>query len=353
MTRLVKRTPILFLLLMLCLVAPVTHAEGTDILFSFAGDCTLGGDESWMNYSIGTFKVMAQEQDNYAYFLEKAQPHFASDDFTIVNLEGVLADSAKGLNPSTKWNFRGATEYVDILTLGSVEAVTLGNNHTADFGKTGLASTKETLQKAGIPYALDEETFVLEKEGVKVGFIGFYGPTYRRYGKKLPALINKLKQEEGCAAVVLMYHGGTQYRVKHNKQQQEDLRYAIDAGADLVIGHHPHALQGIEVYNNRNIVYSLGNFCYGGNRKPREVEYESMVLQAKLSFDEQGVYQSQQLTIHPYHISATRPRNNYQPFPLTGEDAHKAMATIQGDTPFALNPFVEGLGAVQQEVPAR
>lgn len=353
MTGRMKKTYCLLPLLVLCLLSPMALAEGTDILFSFAGDCTLGGDESWMNYSIGTFKVMAQEQGDYAYFLEKAQPHFANDDFTIVNLEGVLADSAKGLNPNTKWNFRGATEYVNILTLGSVEAVTLGNNHTADFGKAGLASTKEVLQKANIPYALDEETFVLEKEGVKVGFIGFYGPTYRRYGKKLPELIQQLKQQEGCAAVVLMYHGGTQYKVKHNKQQEEDLRYAVDSGADLVIGHHPHALQGIEVYNNRSIVYSLGNFCYGGNRKPREVEYQSMVLQAKLSFDEGGAYQGQQLTIHPYHISATRPRNNYQPYPLSGEEARKALETIQADTPFPLNPFVEGLGAVQEFVPAR
>ncbi len=348
-----KKGSWLALVLALCLMAPLALAEGTDILFSFAGDCTLGGDESWMNYSIGTFKVMAQEQGDYAYFLEKAQPHFAKDDFTIVNLEGVLADSAKGLNPSTKWNFRGATEYVDILTLGSVEAVTLGNNHTADFGKTGLASTKETLQQAGIPFALDEETFILEKEGVKVGFIGFYGPTLRRYGSKLPGLISRLKSEEGCAAVVLMYHGGTQYRVKHNKQQKEDMRYAIDSGADLVIGHHPHALQGIEVYNNRNIVYSLGNFCYGGNRKPREVEYPSMVMQVRMRFDSAGQYLAQQLIIHPYEISATRPRNNYQPYPVTGDKALAAMETIQADTPFPLNPWVEGAGAVQNEVPAR
>ena len=344
-----KRLIVILLLVMLPFTFALAGGEETTVLLSFAGDTTLGGHEGWMDYSIGTFKVMAQEK-GYSYFLEKALPHFSQDDLTIVNLEGVLADSAKGQNKRTKWNFRGLTEYAAVLTLGSVEAVTRGNNHTADFGQKGLMSTQDTLDAAGILYSLDDKPFVFEKNGVKVGFLGFTASSYSSYRAQLPELIRDLKEKENCSAVVVQYHGGKQYRHTHNKEQTEDMRYAIDAGADLVIGHHPHVLQGMEVYRDRSIVYSLGDFCYGGNRKPREMEYPTMVLQAALQFDGNGRYLSQQLTIHPYRISATSPRNNYQPFPVTGDQADEVMSLIQNDTPFTLNRFVPGPGAVQETV---
>ncbi|NLO15661.1 MAG: CapA family protein [Clostridiales bacterium] len=336
---------------MMLLLSPLALArgEGVTMLFSFAGDTTLGGHEGWMDYSKGTFKVMAQEQ-GYGYFLKEALPHFSNDDLTMLNLEGVLADSGEGQNKNVNWNFRGTTDYAAILTLGSVEAVTLGNNHTADYGEAGLKSTKDALDAAGILYSLDDKAFIFEKDGVKVGFMGFTASSYVNYKALLPRMIADLKEKENCSAVVLQYHGGKQYRQTHNNKQTEDMRYAVDSGADLVIGHHPHVLQGMEIYQGRTIVYSLGDFCYGGNRKPRESEYPTMVLQAALTFEEGGRYQSQQLTIHPYQISATRPRNNYQPYPVFGDMAEEVLALIQKDTPFTLNPFVPGLGAVQERV---
>lgn len=322
------------------------QAETKTIRLSFAGDCTLGGDEGWMNHSIGTFKVMQKEQDSYAYFLEKCQPIFASDDFTLVNLEVVLADTARGKREGRKWNFRGTTDYVRVLTEGSVEGVTLGNNHAQDFGAPGLKSTKETLTNAGVAYCVDQEVCFYEKDGVKIAFMGFWESSFHGKLKWIRQEIPRLKTQEGCAAVVVVYHGGNEYKQKHSKEQEKDLRAAIDAGADLVVGHHPHVIQGIEVYKNRNILYSMGDFCYGGNRKPRAMEYPTYVAGVEMQFDEKG-YLAQQLTIHPFRISATAPRNNYQPYPVTGEEAQEVMKLIQNDTPFALNPYVEGRGAVQ------
>lgn len=336
-------------LLVLCLMTPASAQQPTAISLSFAGDCTLGGDESWMNYSIGTFRVMVEQQQDWGYFLQYAAEIFEQDDFTLVNLEGVLADSARGLNKTTKWNFRGATEYVNILTAGSVEGVTLGNNHSLDYGKVGLASTQATLDAAGITWAYNDTASFFEKDGIKIAFLGFWVSDFARARKGLAEQIRILKEQEGAHAVVLNYHGGQQYRQKHNKTQTEDMRFAIDAGADLVIGHHPHTLQGMEVYKERLIVYSLGNFCYGGNRKPRDLEYPSMILGAQLFFDEAG-FAGTQLTIHPYRISGTHPRNNYQPHPVTGDLAQEVLAIIQADTPFELAPFVEGQGAVQEAV---
>ncbi len=349
-----RRTLALWLLgaVLLGVIPASMEAEDYQIVqLSFAGDTTLGGHEGWMDYSIGTFKVMAQQQED-DYFLRYAREIFEKDDFTLVNLEGVLADSAKGLNKNTKWNFRGETAYTGILTAGSVEGVTLGNNHTMDFGKTGLESTKAALDAAGIGWCLDQDALIFEKDGIKIAFLSFSESAFDRQRKWLEAEIPRLRKEEGCQAVVVAYHGGRQYWPKHRESQTEDMRFAVDCGADLVIGHHPHVLQGMEVYKDRLIVYSLGNFCYGGNRKPRGIEYPTMVLGCGMRFDENG-FAGVQATIHPFLISGTTPRNNYQPIPAAGADARTVMDMLQEDTRFTMNPYVEGMGAVQDAVMAR
>lgn len=347
------RKSILALALLVSLLlsaTPISAQDGTKTLrLTFAGDFTLGGHEGWMNYSVGTFKVMAEEQNDYSYFLRHAQALFAHDDFTFVNLEGVLSDSAKGRSKTTKWQFRGAAEYVKVLTMGSVEGVTLGNNHSRDFGKIGLQSTQDVLDAAGVQWCVDEKAAFFEKDGVKIALLGFWSADFGRLKGWLKTEIPRLKAEEGCDAVVVNYHGGRQYWNKHRQSQTDDMRYAIDCGADLVIGHHPHVLQGMEIYKERMIVYSLGNFAYGGNRKPRAVEFPTMVLGAEMYFGEAG-FSGVRLTVHPFRISGTAPRNNYQPYPVTGEQAREVMDILQADTPFALQPFTERKGAVQEPV---
>jgi len=351
-----RASPRKFVLLCLCwllmasfVLTAAAQAQSTPVTtikLSFAGDCTLGGDERWMNYSLGTFKAMRAQVDNDAYFFEKCQKIFAQDDLTLVNLEGVLSDSNRGLVKGKKWNFRGLTDSVNILKLGSVEAVTLGNNHSGDYGRFGLDATRQALRDAGIQYCLDEESFIYEKEGVRIAFLGFWETAFRAKRAWLKQEIARLKTEEGCQAVVILYHGGSQYQQKHNKAQTEDAHYAIDIGADLFIGYHPHVLQGIEIYKNRHIIYSLGDFCYGGNRKPRAIEYPGMVTSFELRF-EKGEYLGQQLTIHPFRISATAPRNNFQPYPVLGGEADEVMRLLQNDTAHTLAAFVPGLGAQQ------
>lgn len=347
-------------LLSLCLLAlmlvpapgAMAAAEAATIRLSFAGDCTLGGHEGWMNYSRGTFKVMAQQQNDYGYFLRYAKTIFERDDLSLVNLEGVLSDSSAGRDRSKKWQFRGESAYVEVLSLGGVDMVTLGNNHSSDFGKAGLEATRAALDAAGILWCHSKRVSFFEKEGIKLAFLGFGEDDFRRNRAWIAQEIPRLKREEGVHAVILNYHGGKQYVQRHNQSQQEAMHFAIDCGADLVVGHHPHVLQGLETYKNRSIIYSLGNFCYGGNRKPRAVEYPTMILGASLRF-EGGVYAGQQLTLHPYRISGTKPQNNYQPLPATPEQALAAMAIVQADTPFILAPFVAGEGAAQPYLPAQ
>jgi len=329
----------------LCLIGLPASAQ-TVITLSFVGDCTLGGDESWMHMRHTFMRTVAEQ--GMAYPFAKVRHLLEADDLTVANLEGVLQDTSAGRQRDRRYNFRGPTAYTQILTLGSVEAVNLGNNHSGDFGKQGLLSTKAALTAAGIGFFIDEDVFLFEKDGVQIALMGFLARSYIAQKDTLPETIARLRAE-GCQAVIVSLHAGRQYVSQHNSQQTELARHAIDSGADLVVGHHPHVVQGIELYKQRLILYSLGNFAYGGNRQPRTIEFPSVIAQVAMAFDEGG-YVSQTLTLHPVHISGTRPRNNYQPHPVLGAEAQAVIDQIQGDTPFPLNPFVEGLGAAQQTV---
>ena len=120
---------------------------------------------------------------------------------------------------------------------------------------------------------------------------------------------------------------------------------------DSLVGTHPHVLQGIEVYKNRLIFYSLGNFVFGGNKNPLSdkktaKQIPTALMSVELQFDQNQLY-STQFTIHPYYETGDEQINNYQPVPVTGDKAQRVMDILQSDTPFTLNPFIEGEGAVQ------
>ena len=170
------------------------------------------------------------------------------------------------------------------------------------------------------------------------------------YYKWIETEIPRMKAEDGVDAVIICLHHGTEYQEGHNDEEQTRFaHHAIDSGADLVVGTHPHVLHGIEIYKGRVIFYSLGNFSFGGNNKPFAASIPTCVMSVELTIQNDALY-STQYTIHPFHATGTQPQSNYQPVPVTGEDAQEVMDILQSDTPFTLNPFVEGVGAVQDIV---
>ena len=336
-----KKCGVLCLLLfLLLLLTGAAHAETTTLTFSFAGDVTLGCDEDgWKDER--AFPNVAEPQ-GYAYPFARVQHLFAADDLTIVNLEGVLQDGSEGMAGGRKYNFRGPAHYTGFLTHGSVEAVTLGNNHAMDFGSTGLASTQAALDAAGIGWMHNDKPLIFEKDGIKVAFLGYLQDAYYDRMPQLEEIIRQLKEEEGCDAVVLNLHIGVEYAPKHHRTQMVSAREGIASGADLVIMHHPHVVQGISQFQNRYVVYSLGNFCFGGNRSIIAAQRPSLVAVATLTFED-GRYAGQQLTLHPMHCTGV-PGNNYQPCPVTGEDALEVLRLVDADTDLPLPPYEEGAG---------
>lgn len=331
------------------LLIPTCLADEVTITLTFAGDCTLGSEE-YLRERDGSFDSFIK-QHGTEYPLQKVRDIFLKDDWTTVNLECVLSDSAVGENKKQTYRFRGPSSFTDILTSSGVDMVNLSNNHTDDYGKEGLQSTKDILNTAGIQYCRNEDVYILEKNGIRIAFMGINVTEYGTKGKDLNKRIASLKAEENCQFVVVNFHFGWEYSFVHNKKQKLTSHEVILSGADLVVGTHPHVVQGIENYKNRLILYSVGNFSFGGNKKLNPRSLQAYIAQVKVTFED-GVFKNQQLTIIPVHTTSTQPENNYQPYLVTGEEAQAVIERIQGDTPFPLNPYVEGIGAVQEAIPA-
>ena len=217
-----------------CLLTGTATAE-KKIVMTFAGDCTIGCEERlmWADYS---FTGVVKKQ-GYAYFLQKMLPLFSQDDLTVVNFEGVLkADDRRKENKT--YCFRGLPEYAKVLTLGSVEAVNLANNHTGDYGDDGRESTLAALAKEGIGTFGADFSYVYEKDGIKIAFCGFTRTAYYALKDTYTQFIRSLR-DAGANAVVCFLHFGQEYSRHHSNDQIKMAREMVDAGADLVIGSHP------------------------------------------------------------------------------------------------------------------
>ncbi len=336
--------------LLLCLL-PLTALADQTVTLTFVGDCTIGG-EDWLQEEPTSFTAYL-EKYGYDYFFKEVQSIIANDDVTVANLEGVLMNHSSGAVEKT-YNFRGPKHFVSVLTSSSVEAVNIANNHTYDYGANGVLHTTQALDDAGqnwfgTNYTV-EKTWTYEKNNVKIGFVGMeIQYWYYKHRNLLRSQVEALK-EDGCQVVVAVMHGGKEYKPTHWAIQEKFAKAVMEYGADIVIGHHPHILQGVDVFDGKTVCYSIGNFVFGGNAKIR-APYTAL-FQFTLSFSDDGEYLGHQLNIIPALPSGEREYNNYQPVLATGEDAQAVLEQIQVDTDFTLNPYVEGVGAVQDFVPA-
>ena len=324
---------------------------GTEILISFTGDCTLGGEDRLLNKDYSFQSYIARE--GYGYPFDKVMEVFENDDLTVINLEGVLYDNMRNREEKT-YNFRGPTDYAGIIKQSGIELSFLGNNHTFDYGIPGYRSTVNALESAGLAwFAVTDEgikTWIYEKNGVKIGFTGANITYYARRPEMLKKSFEQLR-EAGCAFIVGVMHGGEEYGPRQNRSIERYARFLVDQGAGLVIGHHPHVLHGIEIYNGASIVYSLGNFAFGGNAKIRE--RRTMIAQAFLRFDEGGVYTQHQLNLLPAYVSGVEEYNNYQPVLAGGAEAQAIIDLVGTTSDMKLAPYAEGKGALQAPVSAR
>ncbi len=292
---------------------------GTDGLQAFtisaAGDCSLGNhadqDYGW------SFRQMYDTQADPAYFFENVYPVLSEDDMTVINLEGVLTTSEERAEGQT-YSIKGDPSYVDILTAGSVEAVSMANNHRLDYGEGGTADTVEALKGADISYAYDHNVGIYEKDGIKAGFVSVNEVNWGAGCEKLiQSGIERLREQQ-VNLILVCCHWGAERMESPEDYQRVLGKKCIDWGADLVIGHHPHVLQGIELYKGKYIIYSLANFCFGANRNP--ADKDTMIFRQTFYFKDGLLQDENEADIIPCKVSSVSERNDYKPTPAEGAE---------------------------------
>ena len=300
------------------IVVDITEPPTFNFTMTFTGDVMIASSKN--QTTSGSFNEYVNQKEP-TYFLEKVYPIFAADDFTVVNLENVLTDSnlkeIKKDHDPAYW-YRSKTSNTDILTSSSVECVSLANNHYKDYGTQGCKDTVAAVKNAGLLYGYNDTTFYVEKNGYKIAVIchGLWGEWQAN------EIVNRIKEAETQSDFqIVYYHGGKERIHSPEEWKIRASRKLVDNGADLVVGNHPHVLQPMETYNGVDIIYSMGNFCFGGNRRP---ENRTIIYQFTLTIDEDKNIVNKSAEVIPCYVY-TGDINNYQPAPIEDEDVKQKV----------------------------
>lgn len=343
------RSICLFLLALSILFTAGCAGAEKSILLTFTGDCTLGSEEA-IRAQDNSFDSTAKK-NGYDYFFSDFREMFEQDDHTVINFEGVLSDSNTQESHTKRYRFRGPTDFIKIVTGASIEACSLSNNHIGDFGKQGEDNTKTVLDENGVGWFQNYKYYIYEKEGIKIAFIALENKIVYNEFDKIKKMIIDLKENGEANAIIVCWHTGLEYRGAHETNTERTSQALIRYGADLIVINHPHVLQGIGVYNNRCIFYSLGNFVFGGNVAIKTEKFKagktvtsqySAVVQVKMLFSDEGRYLGQQPTVYPVITSRSAPVNDFHPYRANAEEAIPIRAALQEDTVFTVPDITVG-----------
>ncbi|WNR43219.1 CapA family protein [Paenibacillus roseipurpureus] len=271
---------------------PVTAANstgtGTQVKFSFVGDVIMAAKVE---------DILKQKGYDYPY--TNVKDFLTKPDFTIANLESPI--TTRGTVQSKEYVYRSSPEALPAFKSAGVDIVNLANNHILDYGTDGLLDTMKSLDEIGIQrvgagkdIAEAYQPVMVEKDGLKIAVFGFSRvvPTQDwKAGKGHPGVaetysyvmpVEAIQKAKATAdLVVVVTHWGVERDDKPDKYQTELSHRYIDAGADLIVGGHPHVLQGFEQYKGKWIAYSLGNFIFTTNDNPKT--WETVILEAACS----------------------------------------------------------------------
>lgn len=261
-------------------------------------------------------------EEGYSYPWLYVKEYFQNDDISIGNLETSITRGGTPW-PNKQFNFRSDPENVAEMKRAGVDIVSLANNHTLDYGYDGLEDTIEHLESGNIKSIgagenIEEATkpLIIEKEKTKIGILGYsrvapdvgWWPDTDKagvasaYDNHLTEVLDNIEETRKDVDILIMIvHWGQEL---HEIPREIDVNAAkamIDMGVDVVVGHHPHVLQGIEIYKGKPIIYSLGNFIFGSKS---ELTRNTMI--AQLNFNHKDL---ENIEIIPFDIVNSRPEN--------------------------------------------
>lgn len=316
-----------------------TSNKTVKITMSAVGDCSL-----YTSFDGST--PISEFHNDYLrygpdYFFAKVKHIFKNDDITVANLESVLSNSRAKVEK--KYSFRGIPAYADIVKRSYIDVVSIANNHIFDYGNEGFVDTKKTLKAYKIPYCYKTTIAYKKIKGVKVAVIGLNGAEFDKFTKKdVKNCISRAKKKD-AKIIIFNMHIGVDSRYFPTKKQRKLGRYAIDCGASVVLGHHPHVVQGIEKYKGRCIVYSLGNFIFAnGNLKDKD----SMIYQQTFVIKNGSLSKKLIAKVIPCSTSGEFFNNTHQPRILEDFDKRQVMSKIKALSK-SLNTEVKTNGTVK------
>jgi hypothetical protein len=299
----------------------VAVPDSSDITLSSVGDCTIGSDNKF-SYDGSLEQVFNNNNKDYSYFFKNVVDIFKEDDITIANLETTLTNATA--KADKEFTFKAPPDYAKALTDGSVEGVNIANNHIKDYLDKGLTDTKNSLKLEKINYFGEGEKWITEIKGIKLGFLGYRGFSYdNSFLANLKKDIQALKNQ-GCL-VIINFHWGDEGSSQPNNTQKYLAHYSIDNGADLILGHHPHVIEGIEKYKEKIICYSLGNFCFGGNKNPSDKD--TFIFQSNFKFKNKKLI-SYGIRVIPCSISSVSYKNDYCPTPMKDDKKNGLLSRL-------------------------
>ncbi len=302
-------------LIILIFFSLVSQAQNKEITIVAVGDIMMGTTFPSKNY-------LPPENTNPFKNVATA----LKGDLVFGNLEGTLTDTGKNAksckDPNKCYSFKMPEKYVNFLTQAGFNVMSIANNHIGDFGQTGIKNTIKTLKNNGIHFAgvIGYESTIFEKDGIKYGFCAFSpnNDTAKLNDlKKAIETVKKLKSE-GADIIIVSFHGGaegskythvprkTEFFYGENRGNVYKFAHAmIDAGADVVLGSGPHVPRAIDIYKNKFIIYSLGNFCTYGRFSLSGVKGYAPIL--KITVDNKGnflngkiISAKQKSRVYPY-----------------------------------------------------
>lgn len=283
--------------------------EQRQFVISLLGDCTLSSS----HYTNHFESVVG---DDLEYPFSNVAAILTADDLTLANLECSFSD--KRLESASKYAFCGQTKYAESLVLGGVECVSMANNHTNDFGSTGVADTAAALESVGVTGLQGDQSmcFALRHDDGSTLRVGVYVLPFNGSTEQMERGAARLR-EEGADIVITCMHTGAEKIYVPTTRQKYLAHAAVSGGADVVVGTHPHVLQPAEAYQDGVILYSLGNFCFGGNRNPSDKD--TVIAQIVVDVGEDGI--TWEMAYVPCSVSSVSNTNDYRPTPCEPETA--------------------------------
>ena len=312
--------------------APLDVPDGDTLTLTLGGDAALGTRETlWRKGKAFPAYIKTR---GLSWPFSGLQSCFAGDDMTLVNLEGVLKSNGKGEQKYKSVRIRGLPAWAEALKLGSVEQVNIANNHHEDYGASGSRSTLKALEEQGIAYSGFGQSYVWEKNGHKIGFAGVRQAVFRKDPEQVAAQMKQQGEDlraQGCQVIIFSCHWGEEYNPYHTDLQWRMARAAVDAGADVIVGTHPHVVQGIGCIGHTPVIWSLGNLCFGATQEMKT--FDGTLMRLTLVFDENG-YAGCRLRAVPILTSSRYAEdvNDFHPIPAKGKDAQRILALIQQDS---------------------